>query len=449
MDLSRLNDLVGAHNTLYIAFSGGADSMCLAHHLGINPKRDPRAKIICLHVDHGLDPRSSERALAAEQLANGLGLPCIIETMQLGGGQNIEANARSARYAFFKQTLQAGDVLVTAHHKDDVAETLMLRMLRGAGIAGLSGIAANQRFGQGHLIRPLLDWSRAQIVDYLKTRELQWVEDPTNEVMSIDRNFIRHEIMPQLTKRFPGALEALNRSATLNRQGAELLAHVVAERVARDERDHQRLCIAEWTKKPPFEKAEIIRSWCLSKSTAPPPGKPLESFVSQIASANPDRLPTLTWDGGVIHCYRNHLWLSQPNCPNDRFSGQTNGHKDQLAYDIEWDGAKALVLPNGLGTLRLNSEKLALKSTSSIAFRVASKRPEEQILLGLPARPYRTKKLLSEAHIPPWQRDGWPRLWLDGTLIACGARWQATELNNALTWETACFGAQPNAAGIS
>lgn len=453
MDLSKLNEFIRPDNTLYVALSGGADSMCLAHQLATHPHRDPRIEIMCLHVDHGLDARSSDRAVAARQLAEELGLPCLVETMALDGQGNIEAKAREARYEFFKQQLKAGDVLVTAHHRDDVAETLMLRMLRGAGVAGLSGIEAHQPLGLGCLIRPLLDWSRSQIVDYLNSRQLKWIEDPTNEVLSIDRNFIRHEIMPKLMERFPGAQEALNRSAALNRQGATLLAQTLANTLAQDQRDHQRLCIEQWANKSAYEKGELIRLWCINQRIPPPPGKPLESFVSQIADPSPDRVPTLTWDVGTIYCYGGHLWLSPPQSEADPDAAHTHGHSALRDYAIEWNGADALTLPHGLGTLRLDLTKLTLKAfaknSAPIVFRVTSHQPNEKIVLGSPGRSHRTRRLLSEAQIPPWQRNSWPRLWWNDTLLACGARWQTAELNQALIWETGCFGAQPASSKIS
>ncbi len=453
MDLSRLNELISPQNTLYVAFSGGADSMCLAHQLATDPALDARIKIVCLHIDHGLDPGSGKRALRARELAQSLDLPCLTEALHLDAQQNIESTARTARYGFFKQKLTPGDVLVTAHHKDDVAETLLLRMLRGAGISGLSGIESNQSFGHGRLVRPLLDWSRREILDYLRNWQLEWIEDPSNEVLSIDRNFIRHDIMPRLCERFPGAREALNRSATLNRQGAELLSQTLADTVALDQRDHQRLCIQDWTNKKSFEKAELIRSWCLCLKVRPPSGKPLESFVSQIAEPAPDRVPKLTWDSGTIHCYRGHLWLSQWPDVGGALKDKDGARSQPLGYELDWDGSNALDLPDGLGTLHLDMNQFRrsalAQNPSEVLFRVCSQRPGEVINLDALAKSQKTRELLSAAHIPPWQRTVWPRVWLDGTLVACGGRWQVRELNNALSWKTALFGAQPSAEGIS
>ncbi len=439
MDLSTLSDLIGPHQTLYIAFSGGADSMCLAHRLVNDPAIAPRTKTICLHVDHGLDALSSERAKSASHLAEQLNLPCRVETLHLEADRNIEARAREARYAFFKRVLHPSDVLVTAHHKDDVAETLMLKMLRGVGIAGLRGIESDQPFGSGRLIRPLLDWSRAEIMAYLNAHQLDWIEDPTNELMSIDRNFIRHDIMPRLLERFPGAQEALNRSATLNREAATFLTKTVTECVRLDERDHQRLCTAHWANKTAFEKAEMIRVWCLRNEMPPPPGKPLESFVSQIQHPKADRLPTLHWDNCVIYCYRQHLWLRH---------ARAKPCSEQITYDSAWDGQNHLVLPFELGTLRLDLAKLKgfedTQTSKPPIFRVTSRQADEKIQCGSMQEFQRTKRLLAEAHIPPWERDLWPRIWLGEELLACGARWQSPKLNNALSWDTGCFGAQPN-----
>jgi len=413
--------------------------MCLAHRLVNDPAVAPQTKMVCLHVDHGLDALSSERAKRANHLAEQLNLPCRVETLHLEADRNIEARAREARYAFFKRVLQSGDVLVTAHHKDDVAETLMLKMLRGVGITGLRGIEADQPFGSGRLIRPLLNWSRAEIMNYLNAHQLDWIEDPTNELMSIDRNFIRHDIMPRLLERFPGAQEAINRSATLNREAAAFLTKTFNESVRHDERDHQRLSMAHWANKTAFEKAEMIRVWCLRQEMPPPPGKPLESFVSQIQHPKSDRLPTLRWNSYVIYCYRQQLWLGRE---------RTQLAPKQATYDLAWDGQNHLALPFDLGTLRLDLTKLAGFDEPQRAklpiFRVTSKKADEKIQLGYPSEFHRPKSLLAQAHIPPWERDLWPRIWLGEQLLACGARWQSPKLNHALSWDTSCFGAQPN-----
>lgn len=413
--------------------------MCLAHQLAHDPAIGSQISKVCLHIDHGLDALSSERARQARHLAASINLPCRVERLHLDPDRNIEAQAREGRYGLFKRTLQSGDVLVTAHHKDDVAETLMLRMLRGVGLAGLKGIAVDQPLGQGRLVRPLLDWSRAEIMDYLKTHNIDWIEDPTNELMSLDRNFIRHDIMPRLLQRFPGAQEALNRSATLNRQAATFLTETIDQAVTSDELNHQRLSMSRWAAKSAFEKAEMIRVWCLRKHVPPPPGKPLESFVSQIHNPRADRLPTLQWDEHAIYCYRKQLWLQLQRVQKS---------DTQLAYDMTWDGQEPLTLPFKLGTLALDLEKLEsldeIRTSQPPMFRVASRKANEEIQCGHPIASHRTKTLLAKAHIPPWERDLWPRIWHGEKLLACGARWQSPELNQALRWETNCFGAAPD-----
>ena len=109
---------------------------------------------------------------------------------------SIEANARHARYAALANHLPPDGLLMTAHQANDVAETMILRLLRGSGPGGLAGIPRLRRFAGGWLIRPLLDWTRTRILDYLAEHRLDWIQDPANELLAMDRNFVRHEIMP-------------------------------------------------------------------------------------------------------------------------------------------------------------------------------------------------------------------------------------------------------------
>ena len=187
----------------------------------------------------------------------------------------------------------------------------------------------------------------------------------------------------------------------------------------------------------------MIRVWCLSNEMPPPPGKPLESFVSQIQHPKADRLPTLHWDSCVIYCYRQHLWLRH---------ARAKPCSEQITYDSAWDGQSHLVLPFELGTLRLDLAKLEgfqdTQTSKPPIFRVTSRQADEKIQCRSTQEFQRTKRLLAEAHIPPWERDLWPRIWLGEELLACGARWQSPKLNNALSWDTGCFGAQPNGSVI-
>lgn len=433
MDLSNLNDNLRLGHRVLIAFSGGADSVCLLHHLVQAVDLTYRAGVLCLHVDHGLEPSSSQRANQAQSIAAQLGIDCVTHTLNQAPSSNKEAWARSKRYEWIESIMRPNDVVLTAHHADDVAETMVLRWLRGAGLSGLSGIQSKQSFGPGVLSRPMLAWSKQQILRYLETHALEWIEDPSNVCLEIDRNAVRHRILPVIKERFPGAVEALNRSARLNREAGELLADYLNQDIASLERTHHRLAAGQWHHMGHFQKAEIVRLWCLRQHTPPPPGKPLESFIAQIKHPKPDRLPTLSWADHRMYLYRDHLWLVDVN----NLTSASN-------YKLNWDGQTPVTLPGQLGCLSF-TPNLPVATKSAIEKRgliVQTGTDGEKLLLKAQASPNSVSKLLSLAHIPPWQRQAWPRLWLGDTLLACGSRWQHPDLQNALVWDTNYFGAQ-------
>ena len=187
-----------------VAFSGGIDSTVLLH--ALSGSRAPlQAEIIAIHVDHGLHPDSRQWAMHCQQFAEQLEVPYISKRItvddELRSGP--EAAARQARYAVLQTLLIDGDCLLSAHHEEDQAETLLLSLMRGSGPAGLAGIGAAQEFGQGRLLRPLLGVSGEAIQDYAQRHELSWIEDPSNADTRFDRNFLRREIMPRLASRWP------------------------------------------------------------------------------------------------------------------------------------------------------------------------------------------------------------------------------------------------------
>jgi tRNA(Ile)-lysidine synthase len=128
-------------------------------------------------------------------------------------GASLERAARDARYAAFIEATQANEVLLTAQHRDDQAETLLFRLLRGAGVRGLSGMPRQRPLGKGYLLRPLLDVTRAELEAYAAEHQLKWIEDPSNQDRQFSRNYLRHQVFPTLIQRWPQAMATMARSA--------------------------------------------------------------------------------------------------------------------------------------------------------------------------------------------------------------------------------------------
>ncbi len=418
-----LKDLPG-NGRIVVAFSGGPDSVCLAALLtdaGLD------RSIECIHVDHGLDPDSSGRARMAAELADRLNLDCRVITARVQRKHGIEAGARKARYAILADQLQPGDVLVTAHHADDQAETVLMRLIRGSGPAGLAGIPRVRRFSTGWLARPLLDWTRRDILTWLEAREMKWVEDPANQDPDMDRNYIRQNIMPAILARWPGAVDSIRRSARLSHGASRVLSETSVGDLTRFGASKQRLQRAaiEWLDE--FRCAELLRHWCHHRGHTSPPASRLEEFIDQARTAADDRQPEIRWDESVLRAHDQYLWLEKV---------------DQVASDWaeHWSGQSPLTLPGRLGTLQIDPV------TDQLDLEVCLGRPGERIRVAGHSDAVSVRKLMQRAGVPPWHRDLWPRLWRDECLVAVGNRWLdvdfATQLERAgatLSWDTELF----------
>ena len=225
--LAELEILADKPSRFVIAFSGGLDSTALAHALSSAGTGVP---IIAIHIDHGLHDDSARWSEHCKAFAESLGIEYRSRkvTVQLESGKGPEASAREARYTALHADLEHGDWLLSAHHREDQAETLLLNLVRGSGPAGIAGIGAIRRFGPGWLARPLLDTDRGSLQDYADRHGLDWIEDPSNTDRRFDRNFLRHDILPRLKARWPDIAARLQRSASHAGEAATLLADLAA-----------------------------------------------------------------------------------------------------------------------------------------------------------------------------------------------------------------------------
>ena len=206
-----------------IAFSGGLDSTVLLHLLAFLAKSESLPPLSAVHIHHGLQAVADAWPRHCQSVCDALGVPLLVERVKVQSGASLERAARDARYAVFSSLTQANDVLLTGQHRDDQAETLMFRLLRGAGVRGLSAMPTQRSVGQGTLVRPLLDISRAELEAYAQAHQLNWIEDPSNQDRQFSRNYLRHQVMPLLTGRWPQAQASMARSAAHLREAQGLL----------------------------------------------------------------------------------------------------------------------------------------------------------------------------------------------------------------------------------
>lgn len=414
----RLEPVLAAPGAgLCVALSGGLDSSVLLHVLARANAHPLRA----IYVDHQLHPDSAAWGRHCEQLCRDLAVPfsSIAVTVDAPAGEGPEAAARRARYRALAGALAAGEVLVTAHHQDDQAETLFLNLMRGAGVAGLAGIPRDAGFAAGRLWRPLLDLPRPALRDYAHQAGLAWIEDPANVDARMDRNFLRHSVLPVLASRWPGLRATVGRSARLCGEAAALvdeLATLDARRVMRG----GRVSVPALAALGKARQRNVIRYLCRRELGTVPTEARLREGLTQLLDAGEDRRPLLAWAGGEIRRYRSALYLMPALAPRPA----AERHLELAARP----GA-CLALGESLGRLRLvrgSGQGLAvarLGPTLTVGFRAGG----ERIRPAGDAHSRELKKLLQERGVVPWMRDRIPLVFSGGSLAAVGDLWVAAD----------------------
>lgn len=302
----------GAH--LVVATSGGVDSMVLLdvlHRVGA----ERGAALTVAHLDHGLREDSADDAAFVAEHAESLGHPVVCERVELGDAGNVESAARSARYAFLARVAAGCEAVAvaTAHNATDQAETVLLRLVRGAGLHGLSGMRRERWLGPCPLIRPLLGTTREEILDYAQRRGLQWRDDSTNDDLDRSRNRIRHRVLPELAQINPRVVQTLLRSAGVAAGDARALELLDEQLLSRCE-DDEGLSAVRLAELPEPWQARVARAWLWALRGTPPPVRDVERLLSLAAGAGPSQHADLS-EGVGIRCETGRIEAATPVDP--------------------------------------------------------------------------------------------------------------------------------------
>lgn len=412
--LESLSDLLAefAPGTRFaVALSGGLDSTVLLHACRTVFQQHEPGALRAIHIHHGLSPYADMWEAHCQAACAALGIELQVERVQIrqDEGASLESLARHERYAAFESLLDAGDVLLMAHHLDDQAETFLLRSLRGAGPRGLAAIPPRRALGKGLLLRPLLGSTRASLLDWALQQGLRWVEDESNANLRHDRNYCRHAVLPLLEERWPSYRESWLRSAQLAQEADELneaLAQIDFDQVKTgsltvlDTERLQSLSIAR--------QRNVLRFW-LHRAGAPDPGwNVLTYIVNEILPAAPDAQPELRWrEEGLSVVVRRHkgcLYL------------QKLMQSISTSSRIAWHPHDMLHLPsNGcVYALALEGQGLRIPDGAQISLRYRQG-GEVCRLAGRRSRPL--KKILQDADVPPWLRERIPLVHIGEELV--------------------------------
>jgi len=431
--LARLDALETAGNKpdrYLIALSGGLDSTALAHALALTRERHGRS-LLAIHVDHRLHPESSRWSGYCRELAGKLRIEFIAETVSVDqtAGVGLEAAAREARYAALARHVGETDWLLSAHHRNDQAETLLLNLMRGSGPAGLAGIGTLSPFADGWLARPLIDVSRTDLEAYAAAQGLRWVDDPSNEDLRFDRNYLRHEVLPAMEQRWPGAIERIARSADLAGEAASMLDDLAAIDLQSAGNRVTRIEVEGLLPLSTARQRNLLR-YAIRRAGLPPPGAArLATMIDSVLHAREDAQPLVEWRDAELRRYRGRLYLLSPVVPT--------------AWPVEGRplADKPLALGPGMGTLRLapGSPRGLSRATLEHGLSVRWREGGEEIKLSGHKHTKKLKKLLQDEGVVPWLRDRLPLVYAGERLVAVADLWvaadAASEPGTSVCWD--------------
>ncbi len=419
-----------ASKRVLVGYSGGADSTALL--LALHQLSDHlQGCLEAVHFNHGLQDSAKSWEMHCRRFCQQRNIPLHVKHLDMRhrAGASFETQARQARYQWIAQLMEAGDVYLTAHQADDQAETLFINLLRGSGSEGLSGIPPLRKFSKGWLARPLLNVRRTALEDWLETEKVLWISDPSNQDLSLDRNYLRSSIFPQLEQHWPGVVQRLNHSAELMREQGTVLRELLQSHSDYLSADQIRLSLEGIDSASLRLKAEIIRNWVRENAAVPPPRARLAEFLSQLQNHRADSRAEIQWGKWLIKHHAGHLWMHELPAPS-------------LCPERHWASGSKLFLSADHGFLSVEGVEAEGLADARITHRSAL--PSE--LQNVASVKKNIKEIMRLSGIPTWLRNAVPLLFLEGKLVAVGDWWLAPEFRLKLQDSQLVFRWQPGHA---
>lgn len=411
---SELTSLL-QYSSIWVAYSGGLDSQVLLY---LAKQILPPAKLKAIHINHGLHDQADQWAQYCTQCAKRYQIECIIEKIHLTQlpQESLEAQARKARLTIFQQYLQENDVLLTAHHANDQAETVLMRCLRGSGVDGLGGIRRQRQIGKLQIVSPLLSYTRDELHQFAQQQQLQWVEDPSNLDTHFSRNFLRQNVLPVLKQHFPAVEKNLSRSAKLAQDASHCLRDLALLDSAQNH-FYYRLPIVVLDGLSPSRAANVLRQWIIALGLHPPNEEKIELIFSQVIAAKADSQPLLRWPGAHIRRFQGELYALRQD-PEAL-------HPPQMSID-----RLPFLAEENVGRIRLEQQpkgEIDPHKITAKQLKIRFRQGGECMRLKPQGANHRLKQLFQQYHVPPWERRLTPLLYADEKLVAVANHWVAAE----------------------
>jgi len=396
--------------SLVVGYSGGLDSAVLLHLCCRYAQENPAVNVRAIHINHQLSSCSDQWQLHCEQTARALGIEIdSVNVSVVKGKRGVEAAARDARYKAFQHMVNDGELLLLAHHQNDQAETLLLRLMRGSGPLGLRGMEETSQRQNLLIHRPLLSVTRDALEMHAKSVGLSWIDDHSNEDLRFDRNFLRHDIVPQLQARWPGAINNMARAARLCGESVELL-----EALAKQDCDmltNQQLCLKI---EPALALSRarlnnVLRYLIQAHKLLLPSEVVLGQIIDEVMMAGEGAQPLVRWRGAEVRRHRGYLYFlsSLPQFEPADVPPITN-------FDAEVN------LGNSVGKLIFEEGSGTAISQAALQGKPLKVRYRQAKLRCVPAG--RPSNLLThwfqQYRLEPWLRDRQPLLYCGNQLVA-------------------------------
>ena len=410
--LAELSQWVRPGSIVLAGFSGGLDSSVLLTLLS-RIATDLKCSVRAVHVHHGLSPLADEWVSFCAERCAGLQIPFAVERVDVNPYRDLgrEGAARAARYAAFAR--HPADALALAHQRNDQAETVVIQLLRGAGPAGLAAMPSVREANGAPwslVVRPLLDATRHDIESYATEHRIPWIEDDSNKDTTLDRNFLRHAIMPLLEARFPGAVARIARSAVLAAEASALLDELGREDLKRllvSDRIGEAVDLAALRGLGDVRARNALRAWFRARSVEIPGAAALQEVLRQLVHARDDATPRMDAGDHSLLRYRGFLYLERARAI-------------PTGYSAPWHGEDRLPLVSLGGVLHFKAEEgrgVDARRLRDSAVSIRLRRGGERLRLVAHGPSHSLKNLLQARGVPPWRRSTWPMLYSGEELV--------------------------------